>query len=895
MPLAVFWSWPYSRVLDTEIASVPEHHLLIAQNLASALDAYYEDLENLLVAYRDHIAAGGGQEAKPLFEALHFRHVCVADAKSGVVLVEYLVADQRCPDIVPQDRLELLRSLGEGGGVGVSRVFRPAGEKARAFLSTRTGSKLVIGAIHTDFFSGLRQQVSFGRRGHAIIVDHDGQVIAHPFEDRFTEAIDLSESAPVRRLRSGDAGVDEFVSPILQEKMIAGFAATRSVGWGVLIPQPLAELQETASRFNNDAFFVLSTGVIFSLALAVLVSLQLSRRINRVAGAVHAIAQERDNVRLRSGLHLVNFSELKALENDVNRLAEDSASARQSQTKYNRELELANEKLRQEMEDRRTAEAAQKSSEARFKSLFESAPIPIREEDLSGMKHLIDGLNLPDPAEFASYLDSHPEFLEACSKEIVVVDANRASLEQHGYCDKSQMLSKVVRHLSPAAMKVVRMTVETIHSGAKGRSYETRITRADGSTRIVAATWSVIPGHEDTYARILLSSVDLTERLKSEEALRQAQKMEAVGQLTGGVAHDFNNLLTVIGGNLDLIKENKVLDAELMGHIEKAVSRGAELTQRLLAFSRKQPLLPRAIDLSELVVGMTGLLRRSLGEEIVVQIDLDEVCWQAMADPGQVEAALLNLALNSRDAMPRGGTLTISCHNTTVRPEDELEVSPGDYVALTISDTGTGMTPEVLARAYEPFFTTKEVGKGSGLGLSMVYGFAKQSGGDLRIVSSPEQGTSVSLFLPRTNLPSNELEEESTPIRKIDGTGLTVLILEDDPGVRVYVVKMMEAYNFSILTAQAASDARKALQSGKKIDMLISDVMLPGGESGPEFASELIDKSPDTEIIFISGRPVETHIEANSDLRGAHVLAKPFNRQDLVRLVEAKLSARMIR
>ena len=210
--------------------------------------------------------------------------------------------------------------------------------------------------------------------------------------------------------------------------------------------------------------------------------------------------------------------------------------------------------LRQEMEDRQQAEQARKVSEVRFRSLFENAPIPIREEDLSGMKRMIDDLNMTDRDAFVAYIDQHPEFLEACSREIVVVDANRASLEQHGYADKSEMLPKVVSVLSPAAKKIVRMTVLAIHEGASGRSYETKITRADGSVRSVAATWSVVPGHEDTYSRILLCSIDMTDRLASEAALRQAQKMEAVGQLTGGVAHDFNNLLTVISGNVELLE-----------------------------------------------------------------------------------------------------------------------------------------------------------------------------------------------------------------------------------------------------------------------------------------------------------------------------------------------------
>ncbi|WP_299376587.1 ATP-binding protein [uncultured Tateyamaria sp.] len=549
-------------------------------------------------------------------------------------------------------------------------------------------------------------------------------------------------------------------------------------------------------------------------------------------------------------------------------------------------------RARRETEERKVAQAAREASEIRFQSLFDSAPIPIREEDLSGVKRLVDSLGIADPEALSHYLDAHPEFVQACGREIVVVNANQASLEEHGYANKQELLDRVVATLSEDAMKIVRLTIEAIHRGSHGEAFETRIRRADGQILTVAAKWSVIPGHEDTYARILLCSLDMTEHRKSEDALRQAQKMEAVGQLTGGVAHDFNNMLTVIGGNIDLMAHATEFDPDLAVPIKKAVARGAELTQRLLAFSRKQPLTARPVHLDALVLDVCDLLSRSLGEEIDIVTQLEADQWLALADAGQVEASLLNLALNARDAMPNGGTLTIATAKTTIASEGDLGLGPGDYVVLKVSDTGTGMSAETLAHAYEPFFTTKDVGKGSGLGLPSVYGFAKQSGGEVEIESALGTGTTVSLYLPRAKEVEAARPTPASVTHQLDGAGTTVLILEDDANVSAYLERLTRSQGFAVLTAQNAAEAQRVVAQGGRIDLLISDVMLPGGVRGPGFAAQLLAASPDTAVVFISGRPSEAHLEAHPDLAAETVLQKPFDRDQLLHKIETALRQR---
>ncbi len=384
---------------------------------------------------------------------------------------------------------------------------------------------------------------------------------------------------------------------------------------------------------------------------------------------------------------------------------------------------------------------------------------------------------------------------------------------------------------------------------------------------------------------------DVTARKAAEARLRQSQKMEAVGQLTGGVAHDFNNLLAVIMGNTDILIRRREYKKGSLESILKAAKRGAELTQRLLAFSRQQPLRPQAIDLKALVAGMSDLLTRSLGETIEIEIRADPGLQNALADAGQVENALLNLALNARDAMADGGKLTIECSN--IRLDDfyvaeNPDALAGDYCVLTVSDEGTGMTEEVKAHAFEPFFTTKEVGEGSGLGLSMVYGFAKQSGGHVTLYSEEGRGTTVKLYLPQAETPPAR-EDTSQEQEAPQGQGETILVIEDDPDVRDLAQQMLRGLGYRVIEAADAAAAQKVLAAGEAVDLVLSDVILSGGTSGPEFAEQARAVYPDLKIIFMSGYPAEA--AKRSGVLGADqvLLNKPFRMHALAKALRQAL------
>ncbi|WP_169568498.1 ATP-binding protein [Sneathiella limimaris] len=390
--------------------------------------------------------------------------------------------------------------------------------------------------------------------------------------------------------------------------------------------------------------------------------------------------------------------------------------------------------------------------------------------------------------------------------------------------------------------------------------------------------------------------LEAEERRSLEEKLYQSQKMEVVGQLTGGIAHDFNNLLAIIQGNAELLEDYaNEKDKKLVRPILRSARRGEELTSRLLAFSRKQTLKPKTIDLGELVCSMSELLDRSLGETVEVSMDLSEDPWLTNVDTGQLENALLNLAVNARQAMPSGGELLIKIEN--IHLEKGLliqsgELEPGDYIQMTVSDNGVGMTDEVKSHAFEPFFTTKEVGKGSGLGLSMVYGFVKQTGGGIDIESKKGIGTSVSMYFPKSS-ESQKHDTSSTDAGDLPkGNDETILILEDDLDVLKLTYNLLRSLNYNVLLARSTEDALNYLSTREDIALILSDVVLPGGMTGPDFIAANKTVINGAKVLYMSGYPAEATISSKetSEWDSDNILlSKPFQRSELATQVHRML------
>ncbi|HEY1723208.1 MAG TPA: PAS domain-containing protein, partial [Magnetospirillaceae bacterium] len=456
--------------------------------------------------------------------------------------------------------------------------------------------------------------------------------------------------------------------------------------------------------------------------------------------------------------------------------------------------------------------------------------------------------------------------------------------------------------LHPDDREAALLQTARAHQGLPGGAAERRIVRPNGEIRWMLIQTNVVEDDHGVATKMITTLQDITDRKRAQEErdeferqLMQSQKMEAIGKLAGGVAHDFNNLLTVITGRLDMLGEQLADRPELAAWVQtclRAANRGASLTRSMLAFSRQQPLKPMQIDVATSIHDMIELLPRTLGEAIGVKVELAPDLWRCEADPAQLQNALLNLAINARDAMPDGGKLTIEANNA--RLDDDYTtrnagVTPGDYVALSVSDTGTGMAPEVLAHAFDPFFTTKEVGKGSGLGLSMVYGFAKQSGGHANIYSEVGHGTMVRIYLPRSMAASTTPAAAPARPKTVLRRRATILVVEDDDDVRALTEAQLARLGYDSFSAMDGDEGLRVLKGHPEIALLLSDLTLPGGMSGRIVADRALEIRPDLKVLFMSGYTENAIIHHGRLDPGVHLLQKPFTIEQLADEIEAAM------
>ena len=455
-----------------------------------------------------------------------------------------------------------------------------------------------------------------------------------------------------------------------------------------------------------------------------------------------------------------------------------------------------------------------------------------------------------------------------------------------------EFVGKTIAEINEANFEIIKPKIEAALSG-ETVTFETTLSYYDGHTRDLRAVYVPHRDESGDVCGFIVLAEDITKDKQAELALRHAQKMEAVGQLSGGAAHDFNNLLEIIRGNADLLLEGTEDSTELIAGIQRAGRLAQDLTQRLLAFSRRQPLEPKPFHLNELIDGTDQLLKRTLGVTITIERCLQDGLWPVLADPGQVENALLNLAINARDAMPLGGRLTIEAVNATPDEQTAADfpgICDGDYVVLTVKDSGEGMNDETLARATEPFFTTKGLGEGTGLGLSMVYGFAEQSGGHLSIISDEGVGTTVRLYLPRAkSAPAASAPRITSEVPV--GRGESILLVEDDSEVRRLLVRMLEGLGYRVSEVGDAAAALKGLARSHSTDVLLSDVVLPGDLSGTELAERFRQSSPRTKLIFMTGYSPEAAGNVGIDFADTHLLRKPFSKMDLALKLREVLDA----
>ena len=528
-------------------------------------------------------------------------------------------------------------------------------------------------------------------------------------------------------------------------------------------------------------------------------------------------------------------------------------------------MALANRRLGHEISERLAAEDAQRESEARYRAVFANTADYLYVIDVVGG----DGFQISEvnPA-FERATGGTTLRLRGADISKAISEAEGAALAAH--------LRRVVAAAKPAFSR---------H----------KVNLLEGE-RVWESVLVPVRNSAGDIDRIIGSSRDVTDREEAQDRTRRAQRMEAVGHLTGGVAHDFNNLLQVIRGNLELVVsqiEDREDAAQRVRNALRGTDRAGQLTRQLLAFARRQPLEPKVINLGRLVTDMAEMLRRTLGEGIEVETVIAGGLWNTLADSAQVESAILNLAINARDAMSTGGRLTIEITNAVldkdyIRSDPDLE--PGQYVLLAVSDTGHGMPSETVAKVFEPFFTTKGEEKGTGLGLSMVYGFVKQSHGHIQIYSEVDQGTTVKIYLPRSRQP--ELAQEPVAITSLRGRSEVILVVEDDDMVRVSAVGMLSDLGYTCLQAPDGASALTILEQGARVDLLFTDVIMPGPVKSRDLVAHAERLRPGLPVLFTSGYTDDAIVHHGRLDPGVQLISKPYAREELARKLRGLLKGR---
>jgi len=546
---------------------------------------------------------------------------------------------------------------------------------------------------------------------------------------------------------------------------------------------------------------------------------------------------------------------------------------------------------------RRRAESALEDSEKRFRSLFEGVPISLWEEDYSQVLAYLDTLGFRELTDFVQYLDAHPEVVKECASRVSITTVNQATLALHGASSSEDLIAGLPGTFTPRSYEAFKSQLVAIWRGQDSWRSHTELKTLDGAPLQVVVQWHVPAEHLATMSRVFVSITDLSEKSSLERQLLQAQKMESVGRLAGGVAHDFNNLLTVILNYSSLIREALDPNDPLYEDIEEvrmAGERAADLTRQLLAFSRKQIVEPQVVSLNTILTSSQKMLQRVIGEDINLIFNLADDLEDVDIDPGQVSQILMNLAVNARDAMADGGRLSVQTSNVMV-DHTFLEQRPyatyGRHVVMTVADSGHGMDSETQNKVFEPFFTTKDVDRGTGLGLSTVYGIVKQAGGIIEVESEIEVGTRFQIYLPVA------VREAGSPVLSVGGTtsqshSATVLLIEDEAAVRAVTTRILKAGGHTVLEAGHPFEALGlAKLHGSAIDLVLTDVIMPA-MSGMECYQELSGIVPDLKVLYMSGYTPDAIAQRGVLTEGTHFIRKPFTVRALQDKVRAVLEGR---
>ncbi|MEP4380871.1 MAG: ATP-binding protein [Paracoccaceae bacterium] len=833
VPSLFLSGWVERTVLTHEIDAVKEKHLLLAKNAQLALQRYADDVETGFDLFIDAVQHDEtSHHLKQVAKRLKFRSLAIYNPNAEPVR-SWNVSAVGHATIDDETLREIVSSAPSTGTKFLPAQLDSLGRPTIYIACKLANGDVAIGTLSNEFIKKIQHSITFDQRGHAAIVDSEGQLLAHP-KPEWTQTIkNIAKIEPVARMMRGESGVMQFYSPAVKANMIAGYTSVPGVGWGVMVPQPFAELQARADRITQAAYISISLGVAIAAVFAWFLAGLLVRPVYAVINGTTKIAGGSLAFRVPTHSRIVP-RELRSLSENFNDMAE-------------------------EIEAHHAAQTA-KAEEERRQLLGRIA------ENLPGVI-------------FRRVVNT-----DGCVEYPVL---NMGTQKAFGLDRKSIGSDPAifVDAIVPEDRDIWSAMVEGTMTSSDTNYRDIRIKHQDGHV-FFARLFGTVRHQEGTIVWDG-GAIDVTQEKSNEQRLVQNQKMQALGKLTGGVAHDFNNLLAIIIGHLELVDE-KLNDSDSIRPLTRiainAAEKGAELTSRLLAYTRNQELQPRVVNLCDLLENMQDMVVRSIGENIEVTYEQGSGPCFIKIDPGQMENAVLNLVVNARSAMPGGGMIKLQTSQVSVeneRIQQNLELPSGNYVCLTVSDNGEGIEPDDLCRVFEPFFTTRKDNEGHGLGLSMIHGFVRQSGGDVTIESVPNFGTTVNIYLPICDAHLEDhpdtYEQEDTTERQAAGS---ILLIEDEVVVGDICNHFLEQLGYNVVRAETGEAAlRKLRDHNFMFRGIVSDVVLPGKISGPQVVEYALKENPDLGVLMMSGYPEDHCKTLLSECPRAVYLRKPFRKK----------------
>jgi PAS domain S-box-containing protein len=832
VPTVFLSGWVERTVLQHEVEAVEEKHLLLATNSKQSLERYVDDVETGFDLFVQALQFDQTSHyLQQLALRLKFRSLEIY-APDG--LPEYVW------NVAGKERVEIARDIRNNlvaGAPADALRFYPVQLDTRGRPTIYLARELpngdvAIGVLSTDFIRKLQHSIAFGDGGHAAIVDRTGQVLAHPKAAWVNTLKDISAIDPVARMLRGETGVTQFYSPAVKADMIAGFTFLPETGWGVMVPQPFSELQARVDRFTNAAYAVIALGFVVAAILGWFLAGFMLRPVNAVIQGTSQIADGHLDWRVPTDT-LIAPRELRALGQNFNDMVDEVQASHAA-------LKVHAEEERRDLLGR----------------IAEHLPGIIfrRVAEPGGVTYPVFNVGTPRVFGFERHMVT---------------------------TDPTTFIDAII----PEDRELWQRLVEGEIEAPESRYQDVRVRMPSGQI-----AWARLFGTVRRQGERIVwdgGAIDVTQEKTTEQQLMQSQKMQAMGKLTGGIAHDFNNLLAIILGHLELVEEQLDDGSRLRPFARNAIDaaeKGADLTSRLLAFTRNQELRPQATDLDILLSDMQPLLDSSIGETVEIDYQSDGASNIVKIDQNQLENALLNLVINARDAMPDGGKIKVRTECLDIggpRSNHALELPPGRYVRLSVTDSGTGIEPKDLTRVFEPFFTTKRTNEGSGLGLSMVHGFVRQSDGDIEIISEPNAGTTVNIYVPQaTDL---IVDRPSPPISSdipVYGAGKSILLIEDETVVGDICENFLSQLGYGVVRADTGENAIQILHDRNfEFDGIVSDVVLPGPLTGPNVVELAIQQNPAIGILMMSGYPEDHCKKLLAHCQHAIYLRKPFRKQ----------------